>query len=89
LKKYKIHKSIAKNGHSISETKTESSFLYYFPESNDFTWSVENNWLLRDLSNDKYYVPEGLVKFDKNVLFEWTELKNVDPEKEIEFIIIS
>lgn len=98
-KDYHIYKSIAKNGHSIPETKTEIPFMYYFPETiieknketeteKMFKWTIKNGWLIKDILNDKYYSPEGLIQIDKDFLFEWEPLCNISDSEQLEFFII-
>jgi hypothetical protein len=100
-KDHKLYKSIAKNGHNVPETKVELPFMYYFPgtltkiDSNSkdnisrlFKWNVKNNWLLRDVTHDKYYSPEGLIQIDKGLVFEWEPLQGLTEDEELEFYII-
>ena len=51
------------------EKQTAKQTFYIFIPS--FGWHVKNKWFIHDVNNNKYFVPEGLIKINKDTLFEW------------------
>ena len=63
-----LEHNIALNGHSMSETASKDIYYFYGP----FIWSIENEWLIE--SNNKYYIPEGLIKIKKGTKYSQEKL---------------
>lgn len=55
----------------IHKTTATETFYVYIPHK----WKAKYNWLIKDIDNDKYYIPEGLLKITKGTIYEWLPLE--------------
>jgi hypothetical protein len=58
-----------------NEIQEATHIIYCFGSVN---WTFSDNWLLRDIDSDRYYIPENnsIICFNNNTNYEWLPLES-------------
>lgn len=52
------------------ENKIADTDLYY--DFTSYTWKIDDDWLIKDIINNTYYVPSDILKINKGTIFSWS-----------------
>jgi len=66
---------------NIHCNKNETIFYYI-----NTKWKFSNGFLLKDLENNKYLIPEGLIKINKNSSYLWEKYTGGEPLEVYKFV---